>query len=560
MSLNTRLFQSSLRQILQNMSWINQKAEIDENDKALLRFSVTQNEVFRIRKDEEENDDCLRIGVEVLHLRDENEWSTWIESEDLSVTSPSLTGEDNGVTEQTPRVSSSINLIMGGKTSSLAKMPFSENTFSELMRKMKIHRSIIRAINRNTTCTFSRMMPALGAETLCHRSIVYTCRTAESWENDMALSVTFFPDTLTTNAIWFGCNLEDRSVHGHRLSDSMIITSKLREFDGEVFHPMMLPAMFAEFERDRHVNLVRKSNTQFIQRMIDIESRNDVFYGIQQINRNTQQSTEKNYPPQSTSPSRTGSFFDGMKGRVGSFLSGKTLSTSSTFNSSVGSETLKSESTEEHEDEDEEETCAMLWIKISHLKNGMESWKTQLRKMLDHLQELEDTDFGMNRNIPTKVWRNRRDGLKECGKRIRERLSDLVDEYDEFIRECDHIMAGMSLATQLDLNHIGRKDARLNENISRSSLAVAETAQRDGSLMKSIAILGMIYLPATFVCTFFSMGFFQWRGQDANTTTVSPDFWVFGLSAAIFTLLTVGVFLACTMNRGTRMREKLHIV
>lgn len=177
---------------------------------------------------------------------------------------------------------------------------------------------------------------------------------------------------------------------------------------------------------------------------------------------------------------------------------------------------MKSESTEEHEDEDDEETCAMLWIKISHLKNGMESWKTQLRKMLDHLQELEDANFGMNRNIPTKVWNSRRDGLKECGKRIRERLRDLVDEYDEFIRECDHIMAGMSLATQLvnitsfhyyteansqqDLNHIGRKDARLNENISRSSLAVAETAQRDGSLMKSIAILGMIYLPATFVC------------------------------------------------------------
>jgi hypothetical protein len=51
-----------------------------------------------------------------------------------------------------------------------------------------------------------------------------------------------------------------------------------------------------------------------------------------------------------------------------------------------------------------------------------------------------------------------------------------------------------------DLNHIGRKDAKLNENISKSSLAVAETAQRDGSLMKSIAVLGMIYLPATFVC------------------------------------------------------------
>lgn len=113
----------------------------------------------------------------------------------------------------------------------------------------------------------------------------------------------------------------------------------------------------------------------------------------------------------------------------------------------MGTETLRPESNEE--DEEDEETCAMLWIKISHLKNGLENWKTQLRKMLDHTQELEDTDFGMSRDTPTEVWASRRDGLRECGSRIRERLRDLVDEYDDFIRECDHIMAGMSLATQL---------------------------------------------------------------------------------------------------------------
>ncbi|UKZ53295.1 hypothetical protein TrVGV298_007087 [Trichoderma virens] len=242
-----------------------------------------------------------------------------------------------------------------------------------------------------------------------------------------------------------------------------------------------------------------------------------------------------------------------MKGRVGTFLSGKTLSTPSTFNTLEKSDTLQNES--DSGIEEDVETCAMLWIKISHLKNGLENWKTQLRKMFDHTQELEDINF-----VPTKVWTSRRDRLKECGKRIKERLRDLIDEYDDFIRECDHIMAGMSLATQLDLNNIGRKDARLNENISRSSLAVAETAQRDGSLMKSIAVLGMIYLPATFVCTFFSMGFFQWRGQGDNTTTVSPDFWVFGLAAVVFTLLTVGIFLACTMNRRNKMKNKLHVV
>ncbi|KAK6452079.1 hypothetical protein FP744_10008330 [Trichoderma asperellum] len=373
----------------------------------------------------------------------------------------------------------------------------------------------------------------------------------------MALSVTFIPDTLTTNAVWFGCNLKERDIHGHQLTDSAIITNKLRNFDGETFHPMMLPTIFAEFERERHVKLVRESNTQFVQRILDIESRSDAFYGLHQIHREPQQTIKKVLPS-----SRTSSRLTDMKGRVGSFLSGKTLSASSTFNSSIGSDITQPESAFSTAEDDE--SCAMLWIKISHLKNGLENWKTQLLKMLDHIQELEDTNFGIE-CVNTTDLRIRRDALIECGKRIGERLRDLIDEYDNFIRECDHIMAGMSLAMQLvnmspDLNNIGRKDARLNENISRSSLAVAETAQRDGSLMKSIAVLGMIYLPATFVCTFFSMGFFQWSGQSGNTTTVSPDFWIFALVAVAFTLITIGVFLACTIGRSNRVKSKLHIV
>lgn len=68
--------------------------------------------------------------------------------------------------------------------------------------------------------------------------------------------------------------------------------------------------------------------------------------------------------------------------------------------------------------------------------------------MIDHVQELEDTNFGIDyRNM--MALRGRRDALVECGKRIGERLRDLIDEYDNFIRECDHIMAGMSLAMQL---------------------------------------------------------------------------------------------------------------
>lgn len=86
---------------------------------------------------------------------------------------------------------------------------------------------------------------------------------------------------------------------------------------------MMLPTIFAEFERGRHAKLVRESNTQFVQRILDIEQRSDAFYGLHQIHREAQQTTEEDFQP-----SRTNSRLFDMKGRVGSFLSRKTLSAS----------------------------------------------------------------------------------------------------------------------------------------------------------------------------------------------------------------------------------------
>lgn len=53
-------------------------------------------------------------------------------------------------------------------------------------------------------------------------------------------------------------------------------------------------------------------------------------------------------------------------------------------------------------------------------------------------------------------------------------------------------------------NHIGRLDATTNQDISRVNLKVARMTRKDGSLMKSIALLTMIFLPATFVAVSLS--------------------------------------------------------
>lgn len=39
----------------------------------------------------------------------------------------------------------------------------------------------------------------------------------------MALTVTFIPETMTTNALWAVCNLKEREIHGHLLTDSALL-------------------------------------------------------------------------------------------------------------------------------------------------------------------------------------------------------------------------------------------------------------------------------------------------------------------------------------------------
>lgn len=86
----------------------------------------------------------------------------------------------------------------------------------------------------------------------------------------MALSVTFFPGSLTTNAVWYGCDLSKRKFHGDLITDSELICGQLENFDGGVFHPVVLPVVFAGFERERHIGAVRKCLTQFVQRIHDL--------------------------------------------------------------------------------------------------------------------------------------------------------------------------------------------------------------------------------------------------------------------------------------------------
>lgn len=211
----------------------------------------------------------------------------------------------------------------------------------------------------------------------------------------MALGVTFLPDTNTTHAVLLGCDQTSYDKYQDDKTLGDIITEKLAGSDMSLAHPMLLPALFAEMERYRQIELVRDKTTKLSERL-DILAQSAGEHDV------------------------------GSKDQKGGYSEKK-------------------------------EGTAMIWIELSKLRNGLSDWQTQLHRMIEHVDELNRGEFSLPTKImdgkhqtpedkfsEEKILRARREGA-----RIREGLVALVDEYDQYVRECTHLMDGMGLVTQL---------------------------------------------------------------------------------------------------------------
>jgi hypothetical protein len=251
----------------------------------------------------------------------------------------------------------------------------------------------------------------------------------------MVLSVTFFPKTLTTHAVWFGLDLSTHDIHGFQATDAQVITSRLSNFDGELLHPMLLPTIFADFERERHAKLVRESTTEIVQRLCDLAYQDEP----QRPNENLQQIklSALNFNRKSISMA-VGHLWELIR-KVWTPSREEIPQTGEKGESSIDSSTSPIT----------QDPSVIMWINLSHLRNGLENWKAKLLKMVEHIDDLNGEELWTGFSPSTSEWNGKRDAFKQCGLRIKRRLLDLVHEYDEFTRECTQSMEGMSLANQL---------------------------------------------------------------------------------------------------------------
>lgn len=73
-------------------------------------------------------------------------------------------------------------------------------------------------------------------------------------------------------------------------------------------------------------------------------------------------------------------------------------------------------------------------------------------------------------------------------------------------------------------NIIAQKESKLNFKMAGEQRKLAHASKRDSSAMKTISLLGAIFLPGAYVASVLSMNFFNFQEND---DMVAPSFWVY---------------------------------
>jgi len=225
----------------------------------------------------------------------------------------------------------------------------------------------------------------------------------------MAMSTTCFPDASLTFAMLYGCTETTISD----VSDYLELSEK---WGPALHHPLILPMIFATLERGRLLNQLERSGDGLSQRIMDLkihlrEDDDDIFSAEPQ-----------GMPARLGRPARRW-FFRREK-------AGSTESRRGSDERPASTSTKECEATE-------------LWIQVSSLKDGLESFRDQLQGMLEHCRWLTRMAAGSDDGAFRLVTD------PETGEKAERMLAHMVGELDCKIRSSKSVLGGMVMAMQV---------------------------------------------------------------------------------------------------------------
>ena len=102
---------------------------------------------------------------------------------------------------------------------------------------------------------------------------------------------------------------------------------------------------------------------------------------------------------------------------------------------------------------------------------------------------------------------------------------------------------------------LSRQDQHTSIDIAEASKTIAEETKKDGYSMKTLAVVTMLFLPATSVSSILAMPLFHW---DGNESVVSPRLWVYFVLSITLTALTVGLWWVWQKKQvGSRVAKQI---
>ncbi|KAH8753542.1 hypothetical protein F5883DRAFT_574562 [Diaporthe sp. PMI_573] len=438
------------------MEWLISSTEFKRRDRSYFSFNSSPNfEVNVIKIEQNENG---KVDFQPEKINSVSEYGAWIKA-----CRPHPTGPHR------PTLLLVMHKRIGGNNSSDGfdksaplRLAYNEHEFQTFCTDLCQHRTLSSIVARQSTAVFScRQAIWQGSDSFGHSTVFHCKSDTESFigNDNIVLSTTCFTDVPVTFAVMYGCTqdlMED-------------ITLWLERCEESVFHPLVLPMVFAEHERKRLFNVIDKKSTKLGERILELEKR---------VRKDPKKNIEQ----------------DAEEGQ--------------------GRRPMTQRDCE----------AINLWRSMSSIKNGLESLHTELGSMRDHLHPM-----------PKFLQKQSFDpgGLQSTGQgpevHIDARLKEMMAEFRSKVRSCEGLLGSMTLATQMEWNFYTRRDAQVNYSI-------ATATRMDSSQMKQISLLGMVFLPGTFLATFFSMTFFSWMPEDSGPKT-SP--WL-ALYGGLTLLLTSG--------------------
>lgn len=164
-------------------------------------------------------------------------------------------------------------------------------------------------------------------------------------------------------------------------------------------------------------------------------------------------------------------------------------------------------------------------------------------QILSHIGTVKPSHIDTGK--PSSSWTSE---LTPVIQSLENRLNHLQTEQRALLLEisCNQKIAQSQL--QIVYNLIAQRDnkdslamAELQTELARIQTTIANTTKEDSYAMRTIAIMSIIFLPGTFVSSFFSMDMFDWQAPK-GTSVVSFRFWIYWAVNAPLTVVVVSIW------------------